>query len=306
MPTTETIPARDVIDVSQTASWKDYFHMTKPTITLLVVITAIPGFLLATNAGEFKPVLLLIALLGSGLASASAAIFNQLVEKDIDSTMERTYKRSLPTGKVSTIAATNLAIFLGVLGLGLLYFFATPLSAIVAAFGHVFYVVIYTMYLKRRTPQNIVIGGAAGAVGPMIGWSAVTGTLSWESVILFLIIFLWTPPHFWSLALKYKDDYARAKIPMYPVVYGDHKTRREIMLYTYTLIPPILALYFMGSGKEFFLVTGMALTLKFVWDATKLFKSGSNEKAMPLFYYSCIYTLAVFALLSVERLYYIF
>jgi protoheme IX farnesyltransferase len=176
------------------------------------------------------------------------------------------------------------------------------MAAYVGLAGHIFYVVIYTLILKQRTPQNIVIGGAAGGVGPLIGWAAVTGSLSWEAWVMFGIIFLWTPPHFWALALKYKDDYAQANIPMYPVVYGDDKTRKAMMFYAVLLIPCVFSLYYYGGAGVWFLITAMPLTLKFAYDTAKLYFSKSNDKAMSLFHFSCVYTLLIFTFLAVERI----
>lgn len=265
-------------------------------------MTAVPGVLLASETRSGALWLTLLVMLGSGLASASAAVFNQLVEQDTDSEMNRTRGRSLPAGKVSTLAAALFGIVIGIAGFCLLYFFTTPLAAYIALSGHLFYVVVYTMYLKRRTVQNIVIGGAAGAVGPLIGWAAVTGSLSATAWTMFLVIFLWTPPHFWALALKYKDDYAKVGIPMYPTVHGDEKTRQWIALYSLSLLPCIIVLYLLGQTGIGFLVSGLILTLKFIWDAVKLYLSHNNDSAMSLFHYSCLYTLALFGAMAIERL----
>jgi protoheme IX farnesyltransferase len=267
-----------------------------------VVITAIPGVLLAAETGSAALWTTFFVMIGSGLASASAAVFNQLVEQEGDSVMNRTKERSLPAGKVSTLSATIFGVVLGILGFVLLYSKTTPLAAYIALAGHLFYVLVYTLYLKRRTVQNIVIGGAAGAVGPLIGWAAVTGSLSPTAWFMFLIIFLWTPPHFWSLAIKYKDDYARAGIPMYPTIHGDEKTRKWIALYSLSLLPAIVGLYLLGHVGMIFLVLGLGLTLKFVWDAGKLYFSHNNDSAMRLFHYSCLYTLAIFGVIAIERL----
>jgi protoheme IX farnesyltransferase len=298
--TTEAI-AGPLHPTSVRVGWRDYVNLTKPTITLLVVITSIPGALLATNSLTEGLLATLYVMLGSGLASASAAVFNQLVEQESDSVMNRTSQRSLPTGRVSTRAATIFGTVIGVIGIGILYQFTTPLAALVALAGHAFYVLFYTMYLKRRTVQNIVIGGAAGAVGPLIGWAAVTGTLSGTAWMMFLLIFLWTPPHFWSLALKYKDDYSRAGIPMYPTIHGDEKTRLWIAIYSWSLLPCLVGTYFFGDIGVSSLVIGLALTAKFIIDATKLYLSHTNDTAMPLFFYSCVYTLAIFLVYAVER-----
>ncbi len=276
--------------------------MTKPTITLLVVVTTIPAIFLAS---ETMPNLMqmMITLLGAAGASGSAAIFNQIVEKDIDTKMKRTRARSIPTQKISTSEATFFGVILGTVSLAALYFLINPLTAIIAASGHLFYVLIYTLYLKRRTPQNIVIGGISGAVGPLIGCASVTGSLSLVSWLLFLIIVLWTPPHFWALSLKYKKDYAQAGIPMYPVVYGDERTRRVIFLYTLSLLPCVLIL---GYLADLYLVTTflcLALSLKFSKDAYTLYKSQNNIDAMPLFYFSCLYTFALYIFLACDRIY---
>lgn len=303
---TQTAPrekTESLRDSSIRAVFKDLYQLTKPTITLLVVVTAVPGIFLA-HADIPSAWHILITLTGAGLASASAAVFNQVVERKTDLQMQRTYNRSLPGGRISGFVASFYGVLLGVAGFALLWQYTTPLAAWVALGGHLFYVVIYTMILKKRTVQNIVIGGAAGAVGPLIGWASVTGTLTLEAWILFLIIFLWTPPHFWALALKYKNDYAKAKIPMYPVVHGDAQTRKVMFLYTLSLIPTVASLYFLNAAGVFYLLTSGILTLKFSYDALKLWQDGHNKRAMPLFHYSCVYTFAVFAVLTVDSIFF--
>lgn len=289
------------ITASSPAVWRDYFAMTKPTITLLVVVTAVPGLLM--NVDQIPSLVTFIAtLIGAALSSASAAVYNQVVEFKSDQYMKRTKGRSVASGRVSRSQAAIFGAVIGAIGFGVLYHYTTPLAAWVALAGHFYYVVLYTMLLKKRTPQNIVIGGGAGAVGPLIGAAAATGSLTVSAWLLFWLIFLWTPPHFWALALKYQKDYASAGIPMYPVIYGDHKTRWAIFMYTLTLIPIALFLSFSeGVGVASVVVT-WALTLKFAWDAWKLYSSGSNKRAMPLFHYSCIYTFAIFLAIAIERL----
>lgn len=278
----------------------DYFALTKPTITLLVAVTVIPSLLLASPHLP-HPLQALAAIIGASLASASAAVFNQLVESDLDVQMQRTRRRSLASGRVSRDSALAFGLGLGALGLSLLYFCASPVAALAALAGHLFYVFVYTLYLKPRTVQNIVIGGAAGAVGPLIGWAAVTGELTWPAWVLFLIIFLWTPPHFWALALKYKEDYARAGVPMYPVVHGEKKTKQWMFFYTLTLVPCVLSLYIFGVAGLLFLGVGGALTLKFCWDALQLLADTHNEKVMPFFHYSCLYVFGLFGALTLDR-----
>ncbi|MBC61270.1 MAG: protoheme IX farnesyltransferase [Zetaproteobacteria bacterium] len=271
----------------------DCFILTKPTITLLVVVTTLPSLLLASKQ---MPSLFMITmtLLGTALASGSAAVFNQLIESKIDCEMERTKKRSLPSGRLSNYQAAIFAVIMGLAAFLILYFLAKPLAAFIAFAGHVYYVFFYTMFLKKKTPQNIVIGGAAGAVGPLIGWAAVTGTLDWPAWILFLMIVLWTPPHFWALALKYKEDYAKVGIPMYPVIYGDKKTHKQMFLYTLSLVPTIVVLYIGGVVGVSYLFCAGAFTIKFIWDAYKLLLTGDNKLAMPLFHYSCTYAFILF------------
>jgi protoheme IX farnesyltransferase len=279
----------------------DYFHLTKPTITLLVIITVIPSLLLS---GDGYPSLLtaMAAIVGTMLASASAAVFNQIVETDSDQHMERTKKRSLPAGRVSRSAAAVFGTVMLIASMAILLCYTTPMAALTALSGHLFYVLIYTMWLKKRTPQNIVIGGAAGAVGPLIGWAAVSGTIGLPAWLLFLVIFLWTPPHFWSLALKYKDDYARAHIPMYPVVYGDEKTRYAMLLYSLCLLPCIIALFLSSTAGWFFLAVSGGLTVKFIWDAAVIYFSHSNTQVMAYFRYSCLYALGIFSALALDQI----
>jgi protoheme IX farnesyltransferase len=286
-------------DPSPPVGIEDFLSLTKPTITLLVVITAIPSLLLA-SAGMPNPLLSICTLVGLTLTSASAAAFNHLLEADVDIHMARTKQRSIAAGRVSKNQGIAFASILGCTGLVLLYFGTQPLAAALALGGHLFYSLVYTKFLKSRTPQNIVIGGVAGAMGPLIGWAAVTNTLEWPAWMLFAIITLWTPPHFWALALKYKLDYARAGIPMYPVIYGDEKTRKAMMLYTFTLFPPILALFLFEKASWFFLVTSLLATGKFCWDAVEVYRAHNNEKAMRLFHYSCLYIFWIFIALVID------
>ena len=283
------------------SSLRPIYQMMKPTISLLVVVTVIPTLIMA-NGSMPSLNLVLVTLLGTYLASGSAGIFNHLADSDIDGYMQRTRSRPLPTGKVSQPLALFVAVSLGAVSFAMLYLGATPLAAWVALAANGFYVLVYTMYLKRRTVQNIVIGGAAGAVGPLIGWAAVTNTLSLPSWYLFAIIFLWTPPHFWALAIKYKDDYAKANIPMMPSVRGVQVTKRQIFLYTLSLLPPVVALYWGGDAGWIYLSLSGALTLYFIWLALVLLRSSDEKKAMPLFYYSCFYLFGIFGALTLDRI----
>lgn len=280
---------------------RDLVPLTKPTISLLVIVTAVPSLLIAVP-GLPSPLVTFATLIGTFLSSSSAAVFNHLIEADIDSTMNRTRARPIPSGKVPALAGGIFGILIGVLGIFILYAFTTPLAAALAVAAHIFYSVVYTVYLKPNTVQNIVIGGAAGAIGPLIGWAAVTGTLEWPAWVMFGIIFLWTPPHFWALALKYKNDYAAANIPMMPVIKGEDLTRKYIFLYTLTLIPAAMVLgYYPGVGM-FYLAISAISTGYFVWMAYRLLVQKSERSAMALFHYSCLYLFIIFGSLALDKI----
>lgn len=284
------------------ATWRDYFNLTKPTITLLVVVTVLPGILLAVDGELPKMSLIVFSLVGTWLASSSAAVFNHLVDAEIDRHMVRTRRRPVASGRVPNTSAMIFGAVLGVMSFLVLALGASLVAAVIAVLANAFYVLFYTMYLKRRTEQNIVIGGAAGAVGPLIGWASVDSTIGWPALVLFLIIFLWTPPHFWALALKYKDDYAAAGIPMMPVVRGEESTRRQILLYTLTLFPVVGSLTWFGAAGLVYLLGAGIFTAYFAFMAWKLFRSRDDKFAMPLFHYSCLYLFGVFGALIVDRL----
>jgi protoheme IX farnesyltransferase len=285
---------------SVTGMIRSYLPLTKPTITLLVVVTVIPGLLLAPSLPHVG--IALAALIGTCLASASAAVFNHLLDADMDQVMNRTKKRPVASGSVSRHGAFLFGAALALVSLLILYVFTTPLAAVISLAANIFYVLIYTVCLKRYTDQNIVIGGAAGAVGPLIGYAAVTGSMAWPAVILFWIIFLWTPPHFWSLAIKYRNDYAAANVPMLPVTRGLLSTRKQIFWYTLSLFPAVLAIFLLDAGGWLYLTGAFAATLVFALKAWKLLKSGDDSRAMPLFHYSCVYVFYVFGALTADRL----
>lgn len=282
------------------AAWRSYLTLTKPTISLLVVVTIVPALLLAAK-GLPDVGVALAALIGTFLSSASASVFNHLLDSDLDVRMARTRGRPVASGAVSPTAALLFGSVLGIVSLVILYAFTTPLAAHVAFVANAFYVLVYTLCLKRYTDQNIVIGGAAGSVGPLIGWAAVSGDIGWPAWALFAVIFLWTPPHFWALALKYKTDYAAAGVPMLPVTRGDEVTRRQIFAYTLTLFPPIIALTAFGAAGNVFLISSLAATGWFSWKAWQLFRAKNNTQAMPVFHYSCLYVFIVFGALTLDR-----
>lgn len=283
------------------STWKRYVPLTKPTISLLVVVTVVPSLFMA---GESLPSFLLctMTLLGTYLASASASVFNHILDADIDQRMARTRGRPVAAGQIAAIPALILGTILGVVSLSILCGFANPLTAGIALSANFFYVLIYTMLLKRNTDQNIVIGGAAGSVGPLIGWAAVTGELAWPAWALFAIIFLWTPPHFWSLAIKYQKDYAAAKVPMLPVTRGDATTRKHIFLYTLTLLPPVMAIYIFDAAGLIYGLPAITATLYFCWKAWVLYRYADNSRAMAVFHYSCLYLFAIFGALTLDRI----
>lgn len=290
-----TSPARPV-----RRSFNDFLALTKPTIMLLVLIT---GFMTLFVIPDASPSLGLIiaTVVGTALASGSANALNMYFDRDIDQIMKRTRTRPIPAGKVTPNEALMFGIALGIISVALLWVTANALSALIALSGILFYVLIYTLILKRRTPQNIVIGGAAGSVAPLIAWAAVTGTVELPAVLLFLVIFLWTPPHFWALALLASKDYARAGVPMMPVVRGDDETRKQILWYTISLVPLTVAFYAIGFTGWFFLVSGLALAGVFLQKAWKLVKEKTPEMARDVFFYSIFYLALLFVALLIDR-----
>jgi protoheme IX farnesyltransferase len=269
---------------------KSYYQLTKPRIIPLLLITTAASMLIAAE-GTVDPILLLITLLGGTLAAASAQVLNCIYDRDIDYAMLRTRKRPIPSGKVQPRHALIFAIILGILSFTLLAVFVNLLAALLAMSGIVFYMLVYTHMLKRHTTQNIVIGGAAGAIPPLVGWAAVTGDLSWTPWLLFTIIFLWTPPHFWSLALMIKDDYEQVGIPMLPVVTGEESTVKQIWLYTLLVIPcTLLLIYPLGTSGIAYGAIALILNFIFVRKVWELKQAPQDKQlARSLFKYSILY-----------------
>lgn len=282
---------------------RSYYQLTKPRIIPLLLITTASSMWIASN-GQVNPLLLLVTLSGGTLAAAAAQTINCIYDRDIDYAMERTRHRPLPSGKVQPRDALIFAIALTIISFTLLTVFANLLSALLAMSGIVFYVAIYTHLLKRHTSQNIVIGGAAGAIPALVGWAAVTGTLSWAAWVIFAIVFLWTPPHFWALALMIRDDYAKVGVPMLPVVAGNEATTKQIWLYTLILIPStFLLIYPLNvSGVVYGALAAFlaAIFIKKAW-ALRL-EPDSKELARSLFFYSIIYMMALCAAMIVDSL----
>jgi protoheme IX farnesyltransferase len=276
-----------------------YVNLTKPTIVLTFALTGLTA-IVVEGSMLHDPLKLWMVLIAITLTAGSANALNMFFDRDIDEVMKRTRKkRSLPLKKVTPQNALRFGIALGIIATGLLLYFANFLSAAIGVFTIFFYVVIYTLYLKRRTPYNIVIGGAAGATAPLMGWAAATNHISFLAWILFLIIFMWTPPHFWALALVVKEDYREAKVPMLPVVFGDHRTRMEILFYSLLLIPLSLAPVLIRAGGLTYLIGGGILGLIFLRQTYVLLKKKDNKSAYMLFGYSILYILLLFTFLMV-------
>ncbi len=277
-----------------------YFALTKPRVVALIVFTAIVGMLLATPG--LPPLSALIwGSLGIWLAAASAAAINHLLDQRIDALMARTQHRPLPTGQLNTRQVLIFAIVLGVLSMAILIAFVNVLTAVLTFCSLIGYAVIYTVYLKRATPQNIVIGGAAGAAPPVLGWAAVTNEVHAYALLLFLIIFIWTPPHFWALAIYRREDYARAAVPMLPITHGVEYTRAHVLYYTILLFLITLMPWFAGMSGLIYLGGAVVLGIGFLYYAIRLLKPPSELFAMEVFRYSIIYLMVLFAFLLVDH-----
>ena len=280
--------------------WRDYLELTKPKVVALITFTAMVGMLLATPGMVPWPILL-FGSLGIALMAGSAAAINHLVDRRVDALMARTRHRPLPSGHLETGQVLGFALIIGALGLALLLVFTNPLTAGLTFASLIGYAVIYTLYLKRATPQNIVIGGAAGAAPPLLGWTAVTGQVDPGALLLFLIIFIWTPPHFWALAIHRRNDYADADIPMLPVTHGVAFTRLHILLYTILLFLVTLLPFLTGMSGWIYLVGAVVLGLRFMSYAVRLFARGENRLAMPTFGFSIVYLFGLFAALMLDH-----
>jgi protoheme IX farnesyltransferase len=283
------------------ASVGDYVALMKPRVMSLVVFTALTG--LAVAPGNLHPLTAFTALLCIAVGAGAAGALNMWYDADIDARMVRTARRPIPMGKVQPGEALAFGLTLSGFAVVVLGLLVNALAAALLAFTIFFYVAIYTAWLKRSTPQNIVIGGAAGAFPPMIGWAAATGSLSLEPVLLFMIIFFWTPPHFWALSLYRTEDYARAGIPMLPVVKGDVATRRQILIYTLILVPLGVAPYALGYAGALYGLTALVTGAIMLLLAGKVFveRRPDDRASKHLFAFSILYLFLLFAVLLVER-----
>jgi protoheme IX farnesyltransferase len=282
---------------------QSYYQLTKPRIIPLLLITTAAGMWMASD-GRVDPLLLLVTLVGGTLAAAAAQVLNCIYDRDIDYDMERTRHRPIPSGKVQPRDALLFAIVLASLSFTLLTVFANVLAALLAMSGIIFYMGIYTHLLKRHTSQNIVIGGAAGAIPALVGWAAVTGELSWTAWLLFAIVFLWTPPHFWALALMIRDDYAKVGIPMLPVVAGEESTTRQIWIYTLLVVPAsLLLIYPLGTSGWVYGAIALSLGIIFLKKAWQLLQAPTDKQlARSMFKYSILYMMLLCTGMVVDSL----
>ena len=281
-------------------SWRDYLELCKPNVVALMVLTSLIGMLLATDQAVPMTVLI-FGNLGIALCAGSAAAVNHIVDRHVDDKMARTLNRPLAQGRLKTEYAVIFALITGITGMAILLVFTNVLTAWLTLASLVGYAFIYTMFLKRATPQNIVIGGLAGAAPPLLGWTAVTGEIHHNALLLVLIIFAWTPPHFWALAVHRKDEYAKAKIPMLPVTHGEYYTKINILLYTLLLIVVTTMPYLTGMFGWLYLVSSLLLGLGFLYWAVVMLRSKGGNSGMKTFQYSIVYLMVLFAVMLVDH-----
>lgn len=278
----------------------DYFQLMKPRVMSLVIFTGFAGMYLAPGQAHLG--LAIVSLLAIAAGAGASGAINQWYDRDIDQVMSRTRNRPIPAGKIEPAEALALGVVISVLSVLLLSLSANLLAGGLLAFTIFFYAVIYTVWLKRSTPQNIVIGGAAGALPPMVGWASITGTVSLESLVLFALIFIWTPPHFWALALVKNEDYKQAGVPMLPVVAGKPETLRQIVIYSALLAPLGFAPYLLGMTSPVYAVIAAGLGITFLALAVRLYKTPADRQAWALFKFSVLYLTVLFASLILDKM----
>jgi heme o synthase len=276
----------------------DYIALTKPKVQSLLLLTTVTTMYVAANP---SPSRVLLTCLGGYLSAGGAGAINHYWDRDIDAQMARTADRPIPSGRVSPRSALIYGTILALLSVVLLATTVNVLAAALSLCGFVGYVGVYTIWLKRRTPQNIVIGGAAGAVPPLVGWAAATGRLSWTAVLLFAIVFYWTPPHFWALSLLMKDDYAKVKVPMMPVARGEAETRRQILIYSILLYAVSQLPFCAGGLGTIYLGVSMTLGIGFVYGAVRLYRRADRRAALTLYLYSLAYLALLFASMVLDK-----
>ncbi|MGB1181864.1 MAG: heme o synthase [Candidatus Puniceispirillaceae bacterium] len=299
--TQQIIQAEPHVTVADTpATVGEFFQLMKPRVMSLVIFTGFAGMFLAP--GQMHPILAAVALFAIAAGAGASGAINQWYDRDIDAVMSRTRNRPIPAGRVVPAEALALGIVISFLSVLLLSLTSNLLAGGLLAFTIFFYAVIYTVWLKRSTAQNIVIGGAAGALPPMVGWAAVTGSISIESIALFALIFVWTPPHFWALALVKNDDYKQAGVPMLPVVAGAAETRKQILIYALILAPTGLAPYALSMTTLLYPAIAAVMGIVFVGLAVSLYRKPSDAAAWKLFKFSIFYLFILFAALIADRL----
>ena len=282
------------------ASLRDYYELTKPRVVMLIVFTAVVGMLLAVPG--LPPIdALVFGTLGIGLASSSAAAINQVIDARVDAQMARTQHRPLVQGALTDRQAIAFAGLLAAVSMAILWWLVNPLTAVLTFASLIGYAVIYTVYLKPATPQNIVIGGAAGAAPPVLGWVAVTGEVHAHALLLFLIIFIWTPPHFWALAIARRDEYAKVGTPMLPVTHGVAFTKLSVFVYTVLLVIVTLLPWLAGMSGFIYLASALVLGAVFLRHAVRLSRDADDDAAMPMFTYSINYLMLLFAALLADH-----
>lgn len=290
----------DITSNSSTASWRDFYEMCKPRVVMLMILTSLVGMFLAVP-GMVPLDVLILGNLGIALVAASGAVVNHLIDRKIDVVMKRTHNRPIPQGRVDPRQAAMFAVAIGLIGMAILLLWVNALSAWLTLASFVGYAFIYTGYLKHATPQNIVIGGLSGAMPPLLGWAAVTGTIEPNALVLVLIIFAWTPPHFWALAIHRKEEYAKSGVPMLPVTHGEHVTKIHIIVYTVMLVVVSAIPYFSGMSGLLYLVSAMALGAGFLAWSIKLMVKPGPTTAMDTFKYSIVYLALLFVALVVDH-----
>lgn len=282
------------------ASWRDYLELCKPNVVALMILTSLIGMLLSTD-GAVPVTVLLFGNLGIALCAGSAAVVNHIVDRHVDDKMARTLNRPLAQGRLGPQQAVIFSLVTGSLGMAVLLVFTNVLTAWLTLASLVGYAFVYTMFLKRATPQNIVIGGLAGAAPPLLGWTAVTGEIHYNALLLVLIIFAWTPPHFWALAVHKKEEYAKAEIPMLPVTHGEKYTKINILLYTLLLIVVTTMPYLTGMFGWLYLSGSLLLGVGFLYWAIVMLRSEGGDSGMKTFQYSIIYLMVLFAIMLADH-----
>lgn len=282
------------------ASWRDYYEMCKPNVVYLMLLTAMIGMFMSVP-GMVPWEVLVFGNLGIGLCAGSAAAVNHLVDRRVDLAMARTQNRPMAQGRIDTLHATLFALVLGVAGMAILLIIINPLTAWLTLASLLGYAVVYTLWLKRATPQNIVIGGLAGAAPPLLGWTAVTGEIHGHALLLVLIIFAWTPPHFWALAIARKEEYAKVDIPMLPVTHGVEYTALQILFYTLILFAVSLMPFATGLSGSLYLLGALVLGLGFLYWAIVLMRGKNPDAPMETFKYSLVYLMGIFTIMLADH-----